>query len=152
MTSIGLIELIPNWWLISLGLVLIGLEIFLGLFILLWFGIGLVVVGLLGFFVDFGYGEIQLIFSTAIGMVLLFALRRKVITAKNAQVEQLATYQTGDSGVLSLVNNQWMIFYHGTHWLVANPTDSLQSGQRVKVSEIKNNQAWIETAEGIEAI
>lgn len=147
MTSIGLIEFIPNWWLISLGLVLIGLEIFLGLFILLWFGIGLVVVGLLGFFVDFGYGEIQLIFATAIGLVLLFAFRRKVVTGTNAQVEQLATYQAGEMGVLSLVNNQWMIFYHGTHWLVANPNDQLQSGQRVKVSEIKNNQVWIDAEE-----
>lgn len=145
MTSIGLLELIPNWVLIALGLTLIGIEIFFGLFILFWFGIGLVVIGLLGFFVDFGYGEYQLIFATAIGSVLLYALRNKVISAKNAQTEDLSTYQPGETGTLSRHNEQWMIYYHGTHWRVANPQNDWQEGQTVTVSAIKNNQAWIDT-------
>lgn len=144
MSSEGLIELIPNWILISAGLVLIGIEIFAALYILLWFGIGLVVVGLLGFFVDFGHGEIQLIFAFAIGTVLMFALRRKVIAPHNAEKEVISTHQPGETGRVTAHNNQWMVYYHGTHWLVANPSDQLKDGQQVKVTDIKHNQAWIE--------
>ncbi|UQB42745.1 hypothetical protein JX580_02275 [Thiomicrospira microaerophila] len=147
MNSIGLIELIPDWILIAAGLVLIGIEIIFGLFILFWFGIGLVTVGLLGFFVDFEHGEYQLIFAFAIGMVLLFALRKKVIAPHNAQPDQLDTYQTGDIGLLSQHNQQWMVFYHGTHWIVANPKSGYEVGQRVKVDEIKSNQAWVSPIE-----
>lgn len=145
MTSIGLLELIPSWVLVSAGLILIGIEIFIGLYILLWFGIGLVLVGLLSFFVDFGHGEIQLIFAFAIGSVLLFALRQKLISPHNAQTEPLSTYEPGETGLLSQHNGQWMVFYHGTHWLVANPSDNLTVGQKIKVTQIKSNQAWIET-------
>lgn len=144
MTSIGLIELIPSWMLISAGLILIAIEIFAGLFILLWFGIGLVIVGFLSFFVDFGHGEIQIIFAFAIGTVLMFALRRKVMAPHNAEKEAISTHQPGETGRLSMHNNQWMVYYHGTHWLVANPSDDLKEGQQVKVTEIKHNQAWIE--------
>ncbi|HEY9017529.1 NfeD family protein [Thiomicrospira sp.] len=145
MTSIGLLGLIPSWMLISVGLILIGVEIFIGLYILLWFGLGLVFVGLMSFFVDFGHGEIQLIFAFAIGTVLLFALRQKLIAPQNAQTESLSTYEAGETGVLSQHNGQWMVFYHGTHWLVANPNDDLTPGQKIKVTQIKSNQAWIET-------
>lgn len=147
MSSIGIIELIPNWILIALGVALIGLEIFIGFFVLLWFGLGLVVVGILGFFVDFGYGEYQLIFASAIGIVLLFAFRKKVITPKNAKVELLSTYQPGGTGTVSRHNNQWVIFYRGTHWVIANPHPDLVADQKVEVTEIKDNQAWIATSD-----
>jgi membrane protein implicated in regulation of membrane protease activity len=147
MSSIGLIELIPDWILIAAGLVLIGIEIIFGLFILFWFGIGLVLIGLLGFFVDFEHGEYQLIFAFAIGMVLLFALRKKVIARNNAEADQLDTYQTGEIGQLSQHNQQWMVFYHGTHWAVANPKSSFQQGQRVVVEKIESNQAWVSQIE-----
>lgn len=143
MTSIGLLELIPNWWLIALGLALIGIELFFGFFILLWFGIGFVVVGTLGWFVDFGYGEIQLIFATAIGTVLLFAFRRKLITRGNAEAETTSTYEGGDIGQIQRHQDTWQIYYHGTHWQIANPRDDLHVGQMRKVIEIKQNQAWL---------
>ncbi|SFR52726.1 NfeD family protein [Thiomicrospira sp. ALE5] len=144
MITLGLLDLIPSWALIALGFALIGVEMLLGLFMLMWFGIGLIVVGLLSFVVDFEYGEIQLIFAFAIGSVLLFALRNKVIAKRNAKEEISVTYQTGGIGKLSLHNDTWMVFYHGTHWQVANPPAEWQEGQRVRVTKIELNQAWIE--------
>lgn len=143
MSSIGLLELIPSWILIAAGLILIGIEILFGLFVLFWFGLGLVFVGLVGLFVDFEHGEYQLIFAFAIGMVLLFALRKKIIAPHNAEADQLDTYQTGEIGQLSLHNDQWVVFYHGTHWVVANPQADFKANQRVRVDEIKSNQAWV---------
>jgi membrane protein implicated in regulation of membrane protease activity len=144
MTTVALLELIPNWILISVGLLFIGIEIAFGVFILFWFGLGLITVGLLGFFVNFEQGEFQLIFAFAIGIVLLFGFRKRIISKRNAEPETLYTYQTGDTGIVKHYQDQWMIDYHGTHWRIANPTDQLESGKAYPVKEIRNNQVWLD--------
>lgn len=144
MITPGLLELIPGWLLIAIGFALIGIEMLIGLFMLMWFGIGLIIVGMLSFVVDFEQGEFQLIFAFAIGAVLLFALRKQVIAKRNAQEDISVTYQTGDIGKLALHNDTWMVFYHGTHWQIANPEGQWHEGQRVRVTKIAMNQAWIE--------
>lgn len=144
MISVGLLELIPSWVLISLGLVLLAVEMFSALFILLWFGIGLIVVGLLGFTVDFQYGEYQLIMATALGVFLLLAFRRRFLPSqKDATNKVLSTYEAGGKGKVSKSEGEWVVFYNGTFWVIANPREDLVEDQLVQVVEIKSNKAWI---------
>lgn len=146
MISVGLLELIPNWILISLGLVLLAVEMFSALFILLWFGIGLITVGLLGFAVDFTYGEYQLIIATAIGVFLLLGFRRRILPAQNdANNKTLSTYEAGGQGKLAKVDDEWLVFYNGTFWTVANPREDLVEDQLVRIVEVKNNRVTIES-------
>lgn len=147
MISAGLLALIPNWILISLGVVLIGMEVFLGVFVLLWFGLGFVIVGMLGFFTDFVYGEYQLIFAFAIGIALLAAFRRRVMERFPAAEQVLSTYQAGEYGKVSMHEGQWMIFYKGTHWVIANPQPGLVEGENALVAKIESNRVWLQTTD-----
>ena len=73
-----MLDLSLMWWvLVSLGLALVIAELFIGAFVVLWFGIGAILTGMLTLLVpDINVG-LQLLLSTLIGGVLMFALRNR---------------------------------------------------------------------------
>ncbi|MAK61620.1 MAG: hypothetical protein CMK09_11620, partial [Ponticaulis sp.] len=66
-------ELTLSWWaLVSLGVALMIAELFIGAFIVLWFGIGAVATGLLGLVVDDMNLGVQILLASLIGVVLMY--------------------------------------------------------------------------------
>lgn len=134
---------IPAWWMIGFGLALVAAELFLTVFVLLFLGLGFIVVGL----VSFGFpmsGEIQLLSAIMLGTLLTFGLRRFFLKTLNKKTLTLETLETGDVGQLLEYQGQLRVMYKGTSWGLKIPFDgSLKAGDTVIVTELKNNQACV---------
>lgn len=141
----ALLPPIANWMMLTLGVILIVLEVSaLNFFILLWFGIAAILVGIWGFFAPFTHGEYQLIATALLGTVLLLLFRKRFLP-DNSNSLTLETFKSGGSGRVIEQDGQWMIEYQGTWWRIANPSDALKEGQMAIVEKVENNQAWIKT-------
>lgn len=135
---------IANWIMLALGIILIVLEVSaLNFFILLWFGIAAILVGIWGFFSPFAHGEYQLIATAILGTVLLL-LFRKHFLPDTTNTTPLETFKSGGSGRVIQQDGLWMIEYQGTWWRIANPSDALKEGQMATVEKVENNQVWID--------
>lgn len=134
---------IPAWWLIGFGLALVAAELFLTVFVLLFLGLGFIVVGL----VSFGFpmaGEVQLLSAVILGTLLTFGLRRFFLKTLNQKTLTLETLETGDVGQLLEYQGQLRVMYKGTTWGLKMPFDAnLKAGDTVIVTELKNNQACV---------
>jgi|SRR5690554_460392 len=137
-----------SWWaLLSLGVALIIAELFIGAFIVLWFGIGAVVAGALSFFIpDMNLG-LQLLLASLIGVVLMYFFRDRYVAERNATQEDLGTFQA-TKGTLYLTEESGLfVVANGTYWQVGNPEalpDSQKvNGATVDVAEFRNNRAFL---------
>ncbi|GEM_PF-1588770 len=135
-----------NWQLLSLGVILITLEVtLLNFFILLWFGIAAILVGIWGFFIPFEHGEYQLLATAVMGTGLLLLFRNRLLEVNQKTPEMtLETFKAGEAGRLMQQDGTWMIEYQGSWWQVANPTDNLKAGETVRVTKVENNRVWIQ--------
>lgn len=138
-----------NWQLLTLGVILITLEVtLLNFFILLWFGIAAILVGIWGFFIPFEHGEYQLLATAVMGTGLLLLFRNRFLAINQKAPEMpLETFKAGETGKLMQQNDTWMIEYQGSCWQVANPTDYLKEGETVQVTKVENNRVWIQPPE-----
>lgn len=137
-----------TWWLLlTLGVVLMTLEIGVGGFILVWFGLGAVAAGLITFLVPGLNLGIQLLLSVLMGAVLLYLFRER-FTGSGEEASRMHTFEANDGQLVFDPNRggQAQVFCNGTHWQIANPeslSDTAAAGDWVKVSAFHNNQAYI---------
>lgn len=141
-----MLDLSLLWWvLVSLGIALVIAELFIGAFITLWFGIGAIVTGMLTLLVpDINVG-LQLLLSTLIGGVLMFALRSRYLTARNAEPEHMHTFSAAQGRLHISSTGAVSVFANGTYWSIEN-INSIQSaeqvdGTTVSIAEFRNNKA-----------
>ncbi|MDY7219113.1 hypothetical protein TOI97_05965 [Denitrificimonas sp. JX-1] len=141
------------WWvLVSLGIGLIIAELFVGTFVILWFGIGAILVGGLTFFVtDLNIG-LQALLAVVSGGALMFALRRRYTTTRNAEPELMYTFSATEGRLHISQQGTVSVFANGTFWSIQN-IDSIKpeaciEGATVSILEFRNNQAVIATDEG----
>ena len=138
------------WWvLVSIGVVLIITELFIGAFIVMWFGIGAIVTGLLTLLIpDINVG-LQALLSALIGGVLMFALRRRYTTPRNAQPETMHTFSATQGRLHISSQGAISVFANGTFWSIHNisslPIEERIDGAFVAIAEFKNNQAVLAT-------
>jgi hypothetical protein len=60
---------------LTIGFGLLGIELLLGSYIVLFFGIAFIAVGASGFFFEWSSGEVQLLTAMILGGLLSFAMR-----------------------------------------------------------------------------
>lgn len=131
-------------YLMAAGIFLIGLEIVLYSFFIIWIGIGLILVGLLSFVITFADGYYQLAIAFTTGAILLYLLRgwamRLVEGTQSSDEEQVHEHGIGivDGG---------MIRMDGTYWQSDSDLSVYKDGDRVEVIEIKNNRVILEKGE-----
>ena len=77
--EITIIEAISPIILMAIGLVLIVFEAFVMSFVLIWFGVGFFMVGILSHHFTFNYAIWQLAAVSMVSMLLLFLLRTKFV-------------------------------------------------------------------------
>lgn len=140
------------WWvLIVIGVLLITSELLVSIFVLIWFGLGFIVSGIISyFFPSLSWGT-QVLVAAFIGAVTLFWGRKYCIKTDNDTDPNLATF---DGGVGELVIRQEQertsisVQCRGTYWTVANPQilqkhPELTNGAGVMVEKIIDNKAVI---------
>lgn len=140
-----LIPQLPAWLLISFGLVLMALEMFTLVFVLLFFGVAFVVVGLLSFFIPMP-GEVQILMGMVIGGLLTFGLRRYMMQTIQTKDLVLETLKTGEIGILQEHAGELRVNYKGTTWAIhPKSNEEFKAGEKVIVSELIDNLAVIKT-------
>ena len=130
-----------DWaYLLALGIVLIGLEALIFSFVLLWIGIGFIVVALLTYIGLFESGYVQIAVAVSIGLVLVLALRKWSMTLINKS-EDDTEEKIHKSGVGVIEGG--MIKMDGTYWQSDDDLSVYKDGDRVEVLDIVKNRAVI---------
>lgn len=134
------------WWIwVAAGVLLVTSEVFIGSFIILWFGIGAVFSGVLTLLVSDLHVGLQLLFAVLSGGVLMFLFRDRCVAKNNAQDEDLYTFSGGPGTLRVDSDGNIGVSSRGTYWTIANvesiPERERIDGKPVTVVRITNNQA-----------
>ena len=131
-------EAIPYYYLLGFGFLLIGIEVMLLSFYLLWIGLGFITVALLSLAFEFNNGLIQISVSLIISIILLVAFKKPLQqTMKEKPNSEKAIHQSG----MGIISNG-AIKMDGTFWSTDDDLSDLQEGDSVAVT-IKENKAYL---------
>lgn len=137
---------IPWWVLMCIGAALMIAEIFILAFVLLWFGIGALLVAGLSWLVPMDLG-LQLLLTGLIGGVLMYLFRARCVAMNNATAEQMHTFSATRGRLAVNADGSLRVTANGTIWQVANPEaipgESRVDGAYVEVTGFQNNQAVV---------
>ncbi|HKM27275.1 MAG TPA: NfeD family protein [Thiopseudomonas sp.] len=134
------------WWvLVTLGIILVIAELFIGAFVVLWFGIGAILAGFLTLLIPNLNVGLQLLFSVLVGGMLMLTLRKRYTTSGNAQPEAMHTFSATQGRLHISSSGAVSVFANGTFWSIHN-LHSLQPEQQIEgalvsIVDFKNNQA-----------
>jgi len=131
-------EVIDWAYLLALGIILIGLEALIFSFVLLWIGIGFIVVSFLTYMGLFDSGYVQIATAVSIGLVLVLGLRKWSMSLinKSADDREEKIHKSG-VGVI----DGGMIKMDGTYWQSDDDLSVYKDGDKVEVLDIVNNKA-----------
>ena len=131
-------EVIDWAYLLALGIVLIGIEALIFSFVLLWIGIGFILVSVLTYVGLFDSGYVQIAVAVSIGLVLVLALRKwsMALVNKTTDDTEEKAHQAG-TGII----DGGMIKMNGTYWQSDDDLSGFSDGDKVEVSDIVNNKA-----------
>ena len=125
-------------YLLALGIILIGLEALIFSFVLLWIGIGFIVVALLSYLLLFESGYVQIAVAVSIGLLLVLVLRKWSMNLVNkSEDDSEEKIHKGGVGVI----DGGMIKMNGTYWQSDDDLSGYKEGDRVEVIDIVNNKA-----------
>jgi len=127
--------------LLAIGLGLIALEGLLFSFIILWFGVGFLIVALLELFYHVDTFLIQLAIVAVISMLFILLFRKKLLIKFSKQKHSDNFFNEEGYGVVK----NGMIFYKGTFWELDGSLniEDFKEGERVFVSKVRENRAVI---------
>lgn len=128
--------------LLGIGLVLVGLEISLASFYIIWFGIGFCLVALIEYFYPFSSFLHQSAAALLISLILLFLLKRRLKEFMQKNEKEIKDNFLNEEG--EGVIKHGMVSYKGTLWEIDPRGLQIEEGQRVKVIKTKKNRATIE--------
>jgi membrane protein implicated in regulation of membrane protease activity len=124
-------------WLISIGFLLIGAEILLYSFYILWFGISAIVVGVASNFFQFENIYQQIFAVSIIALLLLFFLKRKVVEVITEPREELEEERPK---IGKIVGNR--VSFDGTIWSYTSE-DQFSDGDSVQIVSKRGNSLEI---------
>ncbi|MGM0541361.1 MAG: NfeD family protein [Pseudomonadota bacterium] len=141
----NILPIIPAWVMLTLGILLLGTELLSATFVMLFFGIAFILVGLVGFFVSWPSGEVQLLLTMVLGGILTFVLRGFFMQGMRKEELPLETMQVGDTGIIVENDGHLRVDYKGTTWGFKKRGDfEIKTGDEVLIEELKNNVAFIQ--------
>ena len=129
-------EAIEAYYLLAIGILLIGLEALTFSFILFFFGLGFLVVSFISYFYVFENGIAQIALAFIIALVLAFSLRNyllKKISKPKTEMEE-RTHICG----IGIVNGE-AIKFEGTFWKTLDDISSYKDGEQVEIIDVKDN-------------
>jgi len=140
----NILPLIPAWIMLTIGFALLGLELVMGTFVVIFFGLAFIIIGAAGFFIEWSAGEIQLLLVMLLGGVLTFGLRGFLMKGMDKEDLPLETMQVGDTGLIVAHGGDLRVMYKGTTWTFKNNGENdVAEDDEVTILELKNNVAYI---------
>jgi len=130
--------------LFAIALAFITLEMFLYSFVIIWFGLGSIIVGVLSFFYPFERAIWQLALVSIISLALLFLFRKKLLAKFLKSQKEVKDNFFDDKGIGEIKNSK--VFYKGTYWEITSTINQKKfvEGEKVLVLKVANNHATIE--------
>ncbi|MDO5046665.1 NfeD family protein [Campylobacter sp.] len=126
--------MISPYFVLAFGVLLIVAELLIGSFFIMFFGLGFLIVGILGFFVNFSW-HVQILLASIISIILLLLLKKpikeKFYNSKN-EVRDDFLNESGEGEI-----KEGMVYFKGTLW---HYDGNLKEGQKVQVVGTKGNK------------
>lgn len=130
------------WALIGSGIVLVALEIMITSFVVIWFGFGFIITGLLTYIITFEDGMWQLALSSIIAATMLLMFRTIMIDKYLNYKETINEDFLNSSGVGIISNGK--VKFKATYWDIEKEDETeLTEGMRVDVISTSNGIAKI---------
>lgn len=129
--------------LFALGVVLIALEVFVASFVVIWFGLGFLLVSFVELVFPINDIVWQICFVAILSLIFLFLFRKKVLKRFSKAQKEIKDDFLNESGYGEVKNGK--IFYKGTFWEFEGDLDEkeFQNGEKIFVEKTKNNIAYI---------
>lgn len=126
----------------GIGIFLIAFEIFIPNFVIIWFGIASLIVGLIGLIFEFQNSLHQFALISIIGLILLISLRKRVKSSLLTSSDKKVNDDFLKEGGVGITESEEMINFRGTLWR-HNSDKKLKRGERVEILYIKDNIAYL---------
>ena len=130
-------EVIDWYYLLAIGIVLIGIEALFFSFFLIWIGIGFLLVSALSYFGLYENGIAQIATACVIGLALVFALRKWSMKMLN-KTQDTPEERSHIRGIGTIDNG--MIEMDGTYWSSHDDLSGFKDGDKVEVIDVVNNK------------
>lgn len=129
--------------LFAIGFVIITLEVFIYSFVVVWFGIGFLIVALSSLFFPIDSLIWQLAMVSVISLLFLVLFRKKLLAKFSKPERQMSDNFFDEKGFGEIKNGK--VFFKGTYWEFDSNIDEteFEDGEKVIVLKIKDNQASI---------
>ena len=134
-------EAMEYYYLLAVGILLIGVEALTFTFMLFFLGIGFIVVALLSYFGVYENAWAQIASAFLIALISAFVLRKPLLErlSKPSKQQESKTHTHG-IGIIE----DGMVKFDGSYWQSANDLSQFRNGQRVKVIKTQENKVYIE--------
>ena len=139
-----ILDVIDPFILLAIGIALIAFEAVIASFILIWFGVGFVVVAIISSLYMFSDGIWQIAAASIISLLLLFLLRKKVLEKFLNSRKNISDDFLNEKGIGEIRNSK--VFYKATYWDIDSNIDEKEfvEGEKVVVLKTHKNTAIIE--------
>ena len=139
-----ILDVIDPFILLAIGIALIAFEAVIASFILIWFGVGFVVIAIISSLYMFSDGIWQIAAASIISLLLLFLLRKKVLEKFLNSRKDISDDFLNEKGVGEIRNSK--VFYKATYWDIDSSIDEKEfvEGEKVVVLKTHKNTATIE--------
>lgn len=139
-----MLSVIDPYILIALGVAFIALEALIVSFIVIWFGIGFIIVGIISYIYPFSDAIWQIAMVCLLSLILIIFLRKKALESFLKSKMELTDDFLNEKGVGEIKNSK--VFYKGTYWEIDSKIDEKEfiDGEKVVVLKTSKNHATIE--------
>ena len=139
-----ILDVIDPFILLAIGIALIAFEALIASFILIWFGVGFVVIAIVSSIYMFSDGIWQIAAASIISLLLLFLLRKKVLEKFLNSRKDISDDFLNEKGIGEIRNSK--VFYKATYWDIDSNIDEKEfvEGEKVVVLKTHKNTAIIE--------
>ena len=139
-----ILDVIDPFILLAIGIALIAFEALIASFILIWFGVGFVVIAIVSSVYMFSDGIWQIAAASIISLLLLFLLRKKVLEKFLNSRKNISDDFLNQKGIGEIRNSK--VFYKATYWDIDSNIDEKEfvEGEKVVVLKTHKNTAIIE--------
>ncbi|QCD52919.1 putative slipin-associated protein (NfeD domain) [Campylobacter sp. RM16192] len=126
--------MISPFFVLALGVFLIVAELLIGSFFIMFFGLGFLIVGIFGFFIEMLWYH-QILLVAIISIILLFTLKKPIEEKFYNSKNEVKDDFLNESGIGEVKEGK--VYFKGTLW---NYDGELKEGDKVQVIGTKVNK------------
>lgn len=139
-----ILSVIDPYILLAIGVALIAFEAVIASFVLIWFGLGFVLIALISYMYIFSDGIWQIAVASIFSLILLLLFRKKALESFLKSKKDISDNFLDEKGIGEIKNSK--VFYKATYWDIDSTIDEKEfvEGEKVIVLKTHKNHATVE--------